>query len=106
MKIKIEAGDRLEAGWFDALSDIAKKAYLKLHPNSKVGGKKPHVDKPTSNSPGLAAAQEEHKKAKAAYSKIRDSGGGDRTDSEWARHDAALKRLERATDKLLKLKGK
>lgn len=106
-KIKLEAAARLkatvtEAGWFDALSDAAKKTYKKLHPGSKVGDGK--SSKGTSPD-RIKKAEELHKKHKDNYSKIRDSGGSDRSDAEWDKHDKALSRLEKSRDRLQRLKS-
>lgn len=97
MPIKINAAARLkiaiEAGWFDALSDVAKKAYMKLHPNSKMG------KSGSTNSGGADAAKEALDKAKAAYDKLNDkmkAKGGNGTDAEWAALDAAEDRVHKA----------
>ena len=99
MAIKINAATRLRAGWFDKLSDVAKKAYLKLHPNSRAG-------KGGTNPKGgdRKAAEEEHKKHREAYDKHRDAMHDDSTDAEWVAHDAALKRLEKSRDRLKRMK--
>jgi hypothetical protein len=103
--MKIEAATRLkatevDAGWFDALSDVAKKAYKRLHPNSKVGkGSKSNPDR-------IKHAEEMHKKHKENYNKIKNSGGDERSDSEWQKHDKALENLEKSRDRLKRLKGK
>lgn len=108
MKIKIEAAQRLkaaekaEAGWFDALSDVAKKAYKKLHPNSKVG----NGSGGKSNPDRVKRAEEQHKKHQENYNKVRDSGGDERSEAEWDKHDKALNRLEKSRDRLKRLKGK
>lgn len=112
MAIKINASARLRAGWFDALSDVAKKAYKKLHPNSKVGESGPSKPSSSQSTPSKSTpspdarknAEAEHKKNRDAYDKHRDSIHDDSTDAEWAAHDAALKRLEKSRDRLAKLK--
>jgi hypothetical protein len=103
MPIKIEAAARLKAGWFDALSDAAKKAYKKLHPNSKVG------DGRTANGTGahpdrIKRAEEIHKKHKEKYGKHRDAMHDKSSDKDWEKHDRALENLERSRDRLAKLK--
>ena len=103
MTIKIEAALRLKAGWWDALSDTAKKAYKKLHPNSKVG------DGRTSNGTGahpdrIKRAEEMHKKHMKTYDGHRDSMSDKSSDADWAKHDRALERLEKSRDRLAKLK--
>jgi|SRR5471030_6399 len=99
--MKIEAAARLRAGWWSSMSDTAKKAYKKLHPNSKADkgpGSKPDLDE-------LSKAREEHKAAKDAHSKIRDSAGDERSDAEWEKHDKAQDRLRKATKRLKQLGG-
>lgn len=103
MPIKIEAAARLKAGWFDALSDAAKKAYKKLHPNSKVG------DGRTSNGTGahpdrIKRAEETHKNHMKNYDKHRDAMHDKSSDKDWEKHDRALERLEHSRDRLAKLK--
>lgn len=107
MKIIIEAAQRLketevDAGWFDALSDVAKKAYMKLHPGSKAG--KGSKSSKGNDGGKLRKAQEDHKKNRENYSKHRNSMHDESTDDDWKAHDRALKRLENSRDRIARLK--
>jgi hypothetical protein len=104
MPIKINASARLRAGWFDALSDAAKKAYKKLHPNSKVGESGNSSSAPSKGPDALKQAKDEHDKNRKAYDAHRDSMHDGSTDAEWSAHDKALQRMEKSRDRLAKLK--
>jgi hypothetical protein len=106
MPIKINAAARLQqAGWFDALSDVAKKAYKKLHPNSKVGtGQSSKQPSGAGKADRIKQAEEQHKKNRDSYGKHRDAMHDESSDSDWEAHDRALERLEKSRDRLAKLK--
>lgn len=100
---KVNAAARLKAGWFDSLSDVAKKAYLKLHPNSKQG----KSSQPSAPS-GVDSAKKAFDKAKAdadAMHKRIESKGGEASDAEWAAYDKLQERKRKAGEAYRKMKG-
>lgn len=103
MKFKIEAAQRLKASaWWDTLSDAARKAYKKLHPNSTLGT--PEADKKEYNKAAIENAQRELESARKAAEQY--AGKGDRTEAEWSEFDRSQDRIRNAARKLRKLKGK
>lgn len=108
--MKLEAKARLRAGWWDSMSDLAKKAYLKLHPNSSMGkGAKPSAPKKPSSPKGDAAAikqaEEQHKKNVERHNYLRDKGGARKTDKEWAAYDKAMDAMRKSGERLRRLRG-
>jgi hypothetical protein len=105
MKVKLNASSRLKAGWWDDLSDAAKKAYKKLHPNSKFGGGGSSGG--SSKKEALDRARKEHKDAADAVEQI-DKRLGDpdtRTDEQWEEYHNALDNLRNKTKNLKKHGG-
>lgn len=96
--MKLQAKTRLQASWWDDMSDLARRAYLKIHPNSKMGR--------GGSAPAPApSAKDEHAAAEAEARRLHEQiekKGGRATDKEWAAYDVAQDRLSKATDRLKK----